>query len=146
MATPGLQHARLPELASKLERLDCSAICLTPNTGASFQLITRRVSDDTELLRFTSLRWPEIAIKQASVTTLHVSVAWVFLQKLIKLPFINSESSVAFSVIVLLLKCKFFLRCILQCLSSKDSLGWEFVYHALHVFLSESSKTLHYCC
>ena len=30
--------------------------CSTPNTGASFELITRRVSDDTELLRFNSLR------------------------------------------------------------------------------------------
>ena len=28
--------------------------CSTPNTGASFELITRRVSDDTELLRFNT--------------------------------------------------------------------------------------------
>ena len=41
---------------------------------ASFQLITLRVSDDTELLGFTSLRSPETTTKQASVFTLHVSV------------------------------------------------------------------------
>ena len=65
--------ARLPELASKLERLNCPTWS-TPSTGASFQLITRRVSDDTKLLKFTSLRWPEIATKRASISALHLSV------------------------------------------------------------------------
>ena len=32
-------------------------------------------------VHFTSLRWWEIASKQTSVTTLHVSVVWAFLQK-----------------------------------------------------------------
>ena len=49
-----LPAARLPELTSKLERLDCSYS--TPSTGGSFQLITRRVRGDTELFRFNSLR------------------------------------------------------------------------------------------
>ena len=49
--------ARLPKLASKLERLDYFHLS-TPSTGGSFQLITRRL----------------IVTKQASATTLHASV------------------------------------------------------------------------
>ena len=44
--------ARLPELASKLERLDCSHLF---NSERRSKLI-RLVSDDTELSRFTLLR------------------------------------------------------------------------------------------
>ena len=48
----------------------------TPSTAenirASFQFITRRVSDDTKLLKFTSLRWTEIASK-TSVTAFSTS-------------------------------------------------------------------------
>ena len=52
----GLQPlaARLSELTSKLEILDCSHLFYSEPV-ASFQLITLRVSDDTKL-RFTSLR------------------------------------------------------------------------------------------
>ena len=53
--------ARFPELTSKFERQP-APICSTPSTGASFQLITRRVSDDAKLLRFTSLRWLELSL------------------------------------------------------------------------------------
>ena len=42
---------------------------------------------------FTSVRWPEIAAKQARFTTLHVSVVWAFLQK-IKLFIINRDRSI----------------------------------------------------
>ena len=41
-------------------------------------MITRRVREDTKLLRFTSLRLQEIVAMQASVTTLHVSAVWAF--------------------------------------------------------------------
>ena len=46
--------AGLPKLASKTRMT--APTCSTPNAGASFQLITRLVSDDTKLLRFASLR------------------------------------------------------------------------------------------
>ena len=39
----------------KLERLECSHL-LHSGDGTCFQLFTRRVSDDTKLLRFSSLR------------------------------------------------------------------------------------------
>ena len=64
-----LLAARLPELTSKLERLDCST-CSASNTGASFQLIALRVSDDTAV-QFVEMTGA-VATKQASVTTLHV--------------------------------------------------------------------------
>ena len=67
------------------------------------------------------------ATKQASVTTLHVSVVWAFF---IKLLIINRDSSMVFSVVVLLLQHYFCLRNILWCISPKNSLGWEFVYFA----------------
>ena len=54
-----LLSARFPELTWKLERLECAPTCSILNTWASFQLIACRVSDDTKLLRFNSLRWPE---------------------------------------------------------------------------------------
>ena len=49
--------ARLPKLAItlKLERLGFSHL-FNSNTGASFQLITGRVTDHVKLLKFTSLR------------------------------------------------------------------------------------------
>ena len=54
-----------------------------------------------------------VATKQASITKLPVS-----------------DSSMVFSVVVLLLKFKFCLCNIFWCLSSKNSLSWEFVYFA----------------
>ena len=49
--------------------------------GASFQLITRRVSNEyvgiVEVVEMTEAA----ATKQASITALHVSVVWAFLQK-----------------------------------------------------------------
>ena len=78
--------ARLLELALKLKRLDCShasTLSRGENIRARFQMATLRVSNNTKLSRFTSLRQPEIATKQTSATTLHVilSVLWKFLQK-----------------------------------------------------------------
>ena len=47
----------------------------TPNTGASFQLITRRVSDEYGIVEVKVVEMTEAAAtKQASVTTLHVTV------------------------------------------------------------------------
>ena len=47
----------------------------TPNTGASFQLITRRVSDEYGIVEVQVVEMTEAAAtKQASVTTLDVSV------------------------------------------------------------------------
>ena len=56
----GLQPlaARLLELVSKLERLDCFhwSTLSKGEYQSKLQLITRQVSDDTKLSRFTSLR------------------------------------------------------------------------------------------
>jgi len=49
--TPGSQSARFPELASKLIAPTGSTPSTGENIGARLQLITRRVSDDTKLLR-----------------------------------------------------------------------------------------------
>ena len=50
--------------------------------GPSFQLITRRVSDEYGIFEVQVVEMTEAAAtKQASVTTLHVSVVWAFLQK-----------------------------------------------------------------
>ena len=78
-----------------------------------------------------SIRWETgaVATKQASVTTLHVSVVWAFCTK-IKLLIINRDSLMVFSVVVLLLKYNFYLPNTFRCLSSKNSLGWDFVYFA----------------
>ena len=59
----------------------------------------------------------------------------------IKLLIVNRDSSMVFSVVVLLLKYNFCLRNIFRCPSSKYSLGWDFV----SIFaLSESSKTYYF--
>ena len=50
--------------------------CSTPNTGASFQ-----VRDEYGIVEVQVVEMTEAATKQASVTTLHVSVFWAFLQK-----------------------------------------------------------------
>ena len=56
----GLQPfaARLPKLVLKLESLDCfhALVLLCVQERISEQALNRRVSDDTKLLRFTSLR------------------------------------------------------------------------------------------
>ena len=47
----------------------------TPNTGASFQLIAGRVSDEYGIVEVQVVEMTEAAAtKQARVTTLHVSV------------------------------------------------------------------------
>ena len=71
-----LLTARLPEL---YKRESCKGqtarTCLTPNTGASFQLITRRVSNEYGIFEVQVVEMTEAAAtKQASITTLHVSV------------------------------------------------------------------------
>ena len=66
-----LLAARLPELTSKFERLDCSPLF---NSEHRSKLSTDLILVGyTELSRFNSLRRTE-PTKQASVTTLHVSV------------------------------------------------------------------------
>ena len=48
----------------------------------SFQLITRRVSDEYGIVEAQVVEMTEAAAtKQASVTTLYVSVVWAYLQK-----------------------------------------------------------------
>ena len=52
-----LLAARLLEVATKLESLDCSHLFYSKHRSIpSFQVITLRVSDDTKLSRFTLLR------------------------------------------------------------------------------------------
>ena len=48
----------------------------------------------------------------------------------IKLLILNRDSSMVFSVVVLLLQYYFCLRNVFWCILSKNSLGWEFVYFA----------------
>ena len=122
-----LLAARLPELTSKLERLYCSHLL-------NSEYESKRLNDYSSGERWYGIvevqfleKTGAVSTKQASVTTLHVSVVWAFLQK-IKLLIINRDSSMVFSVVVLLLKYNFCLRIIFWCLSSKNSLGWEFVY------------------
>ena len=68
----------------------------TPNTGASFQL-----SDEYGIVEVQVVEMTEAAAtKQASVTTLHVSLS-IFTK--IKLLILNRDSSMVFYVIVLLL-------------------------------------------
>ena len=63
--------------------LKVARTCSTPNTRASFQLITRRVSDEyVGIVEVQVVEMTEAAAtKQASVTALHVSVVGAFLQK-----------------------------------------------------------------
>ena len=71
-----LLTARLPELTWKLQRLDCSHL-FNSELGRSFQL-----SDEYGIVEVQVVEMTEAAAtKQASVTTLHVSVVWAFLQK-----------------------------------------------------------------
>ena len=51
--------------------------CSTPNTGASFQLSDEYGIVEVQVVEMTEAN----ATKQASVTILHVSVVWAFLQK-----------------------------------------------------------------
>ena len=72
-------EARFPQIGAKVRPLPL-VLGYTENMQERISeqvanvLITRRMSVDANLLRFTSLRRPEIACKQASVTTLLVSV------------------------------------------------------------------------
>ena len=71
------------------------------------------------------------ATKQARVITLHASLkCCLSIFTKIKLLIVNRDSSMVFSVVVLLLPYYFCLRNIFWCIKSKNSLGWEFVYFA----------------
>ena len=146
-----LLAARLPVLTSKLERLDCSNLL---NSEHRSKLSTDYSSGErwygiVEVQLVEKTRG--VATKQVSVTTLHVSVVWAILQK-IKLLVINRDSSMVFSVVVLLLKYNSCLCNLFWCLSSKNSLGWEFVYFRRYVFCWNLAKlvifpqVLHCCC
>ena len=134
----------LPELAAKLERLDCFHWFYSEHRRENqrklwrvFELITRRVSDDTKLLRSTSLGWREIATKQTSVTTQYVSVTELFYK--------NTASR--YKQIQLdwcFLSLFYFLSIFTSSFSSVENL-----FISLRA-LSESCKIfvqlLHYCC
>ena len=66
----------------KVGRLYCSHL-FNSSTGASFQLITGRVSDHVKLLKFTSLRWrePLLLTKRALLNCVQVLFKHFFLQK-----------------------------------------------------------------
>ena len=90
--------ARLPELACKL---DCSKL-LPPVFRVYIQkmkyqskLPTDHLSGelDAKLLRFTSLRWPQIASKQTSVATLGISACLSIFTN-IKLLIIDRRNSI----------------------------------------------------
>ena len=74
-----LLAARLPELTWVLET---ARTCSTPNTGAIF---STNYSSGERRYGIVEVQFVEMtgaaASKQASVTTLHVSVVWAFLQK-----------------------------------------------------------------
>ena len=72
---------RLLPAYSKIARTNVEVVkarlLATPNTGASFQL-----SDEYGIVEVQVVEMTEAAAtEQASVTTLHVSVVWAFLQK-----------------------------------------------------------------
>ena len=92
--------------------------CSTPSTGASSQLITRRVSDDTKLLRFTLLRCPEIATQQSSVTTRHVSNCCLSIFTEIKLLIYKQKSSVGVFCRCFTSQYNFCLRNMLSCIEA----------------------------
>ena len=76
----------------RLERLDCSHLFNSEHRSKISTDYTSGERSDWKLFSFTSLIWPEIATKRESISTLHVSVDWAFLQK--KLLFINRDSSI----------------------------------------------------
>ena len=91
---------------------------------------TRRVSHDKKLLRFTSLRWPQPSL--LSKRALLYCMLALFEHFYKKASHHKQETAqLVFSVVVLLLKYNFILHNVsLYCVSSKNSLGWEFVYVA----------------
>ena len=74
--------ARLPELASKLERLDCSYLFNSDH----WSKLSTDYSSGKRWYEIIEVHFAEmtgaVAPKQASVTTLHVSVVWKVSQKL----------------------------------------------------------------
>ena len=113
MASLALQllAARLPELASTLERLKCFQWFFSEHRRecqsklSSYQMSGERWYEIVEV-HFAEISLA-VATREASVTTLHVSVVWA---KIIKLLIINKDSSIAVFCRVLLLKYNFCLR------------------------------------
>ena len=123
-----LLAARLPELTSKLERLDCSHML---NSEHRSKLSTDYSSGE----RWYGIVEVQFVEKTGAVATIKTSEGYFTACKCclsiftkIKLLIINTDSSMVFSVVVLLLKYNFCLRNIFWCLSPKNSLDWDFVY------------------
>ena len=88
-----------------------------------------------------------VATKRAS-ERYHAACKWC-LSIFTKIKLLVINSSILSSVVVLLLKYNFCLRYIFWCLSSKNSLGWDFVFFH-YVFCRNLAKLflqfLHYYC
>ena len=93
---------------------------------ASNWLLVGWAMNTSELLKFKSLRWPKPLLLSERYCTGCKCCLSIFTK--IKLLIVNRDSSMVFSVVVLLLQYYFSLRNIFWCISLKNSLGWEFVY------------------
>ena len=102
------------------------------------KLLTDTSSDDTKLLRFTQLKWPEIVTKQTSISTPHVFFENFYKKK--ASPHKQRHLDWCF-LSFLPLKCIFCLRNIMSFIEAFARLGICLFRNA---FSSESSKTCHF--
>ena len=125
-----LQLLRLAAVSSKIARTrvqvfktSCSHLLFSEHRC---KLLTGHSSDDTKLLRFTKLRWAEIVTKQASVKTTHVLLYHFYKNKASS----HKEMHLNWCFFCHFNLLSIFSAFVVLCLSSKHSLGWEFVYFA----------------
>ena len=128
-----LLAARLPELTSKSERLDCSHLLNSEHTD---EQAFNWLLVEWAMIRncWGSIRWEDRSRRYYASERYYAACkccSSIFAK--IKLLIINRDSAMEFSVVVLLLKYNFCLRNIFSCLSSKNSLGWDFVFTTFFV-------------